>query len=95
MASYCLPRLSSRRQNFSASSAIQRIGRSANPENAAFADDYGHAPKTFTSEAIQALQDYNWTGNIRELANVIERLYILCDQVVNDEDVRRYVYPNK
>ncbi|MBL7781717.1 MAG: sigma-54-dependent Fis family transcriptional regulator [Saprospiraceae bacterium] len=63
--------------------------------NRRIADDYGHAPKTFTSEAIQALQDYNWTGNIRELANVIERLYILCDQVVNDEDVRRYVYPNK
>ena len=63
--------------------------------NRRIADDYGHAPKTFTTEAIQALQDYNWTGNIRELANVIERLFILCDQVVNADDVQLYVYPNK
>lgn len=63
--------------------------------NRRIADDYGHAPKTFTSDAIKALQEYNWTGNIRELANVIERLFILCDQVVNEEDVRRYVFPNK
>ena len=63
--------------------------------NRRIADDYGHAPKTFTPEAIQALQDYNWTGNIRELANVIERLFILCDQVVNADDVQLYVYPNK
>jgi two-component system, NtrC family, nitrogen regulation response regulator NtrX len=63
--------------------------------NRRIADDYGHAPKTFTSEAIQALQEYNWTGNIRELANVIERLFILCDQEVSAEDVQLYVYPNK
>jgi DNA-binding NtrC family response regulator len=55
------------------------------------AEDYGHAPKQFTPEAIRALQDYNWTGNIRELANVIERLFILCDQVVSEEEVRMYV----
>ncbi|MCA0238223.1 MAG: sigma-54 dependent transcriptional regulator [Bacteroidetes bacterium] len=63
--------------------------------NRRIADDYGHAPKSFTSDAIKALQEYNWTGNIRELANVIERLFILCDQVVTEEDVRRYVFPNK
>jgi DNA-binding NtrC family response regulator len=63
--------------------------------NRRIADDYGHPNKTFTPSAIQALQDYNWTGNIRELANVIERLYILCDQTVTEEDVRLYVYPNK
>lgn len=63
--------------------------------NRRIADDYGHPPKSFTSGAIQALQDYNWTGNIRELANVIERLFILCDQTVTEEDVRLYVYPNK
>jgi two-component system nitrogen regulation response regulator NtrX len=63
--------------------------------NRRIADDYGHPPKSFGPGAIQALQDYNWTGNIRELANVIERLFILCDQTVTEEDVRLYVYPNK
>ncbi|MBK8426679.1 MAG: sigma-54-dependent Fis family transcriptional regulator [Lewinellaceae bacterium] len=63
--------------------------------NRRIADDYGHPTKTFSPEAILALQDYNWSGNIRELANVIERLFILCDQVVSAEDVQLYVYPNK
>ena len=63
--------------------------------NRRIADDYGHPLKSFTPEAIHALQDYNWTGNIRELANVIERLFILCEQTVTEEDVRLYVYPNK
>jgi two-component system, NtrC family, nitrogen regulation response regulator NtrX len=63
--------------------------------NRRIADDYGHPPKTISPEAIKALQEYNWTGNIRELANVIERLFILCDNVVREEDVHLYVYPNK
>ncbi|MBV6440049.1 MAG: sigma-54-dependent Fis family transcriptional regulator [Haliscomenobacteraceae bacterium CHB4] len=63
--------------------------------NRRIADDYGHPPKTFTPGAIKSLQEYNWTGNIRELANVIERLFILCDQTVNEADVQLYVYPNK
>ena len=63
--------------------------------NRRIADDYGHAPKSFTPDAIRSLQDYNWTGNIRELANVIERLFILCDQVVSEEDVQQYVYPKR
>jgi DNA-binding NtrC family response regulator len=63
--------------------------------NRRIADDYGHPPKTFEPEAIKAMQDYNWTGNIRELANVVERLFILCDNVVRAEDVLLYVYPKK
>ncbi len=63
--------------------------------NRRISDDYGHSPKTFSPEAMQALQDYNWTGNIRELANVVERLIILCDQTVREEDVQLYVYPKK
>jgi two-component system nitrogen regulation response regulator NtrX len=63
--------------------------------NRRIADEYGHAPKTFTQEAIEALQDHDWTGNIRELANVVERLLILCDQKVTGEEVIQYVYPNK
>ena len=46
--------------------------------NRRIADDYGHQPKYFLPDAVKALQDHNWTGNIRELANVIERLFILC-----------------
>jgi DNA-binding NtrC family response regulator len=63
--------------------------------NRRIADEYGHAPKTFTEEAIEALQAHDWTGNIRELANVVERLLILCDQKVTGEEVVQYVYPNK
>lgn len=61
--------------------------------NRRISDDYGHPPKIFTPDAIKALQEYNWTGNIRELANVVERLLILCDQSVREEDVRLYVFP--
>ncbi len=61
--------------------------------NRRIADDYGHSPKIYTPEAMEALQNYNWTGNIRELANVVERLTILCDQTVHTEDIQRYVYP--
>lgn len=62
--------------------------------NRRISDDYGHPPKLFTPEAIQALQAHNWTGNIRELANVIERLHILCDAQVTDIDVKMYVSPS-
>lgn len=61
--------------------------------NRRISDDYGHPPKQFTPEAVRALQEHNWTGNIRELANVVERLLILCDNVVREEDVRQYVFP--
>ena len=63
--------------------------------NRRISDDFGHPPKRFTAEAMTALQNYNWTGNIRELANVVERLLILCDFIVGEEDVFRYVYPNE
>jgi two-component system, NtrC family, nitrogen regulation response regulator NtrX len=59
------------------------------------AEEYGHAAKAFTSGAIKLLQEYDWTGNIRELANVVERLFILCDQQVTEDDVMLYVYPNR
>lgn len=62
--------------------------------NRRIADDYGRPMISFSPEALKALQEHNWTGNIRELANVIERLFILCDQTVTAEDVHRYVFPN-
>jgi DNA-binding NtrC family response regulator len=42
---------------------------------------------------MSALQELDWTGNIRELRNVIERLIILSGKVVSDKDVSAYVSP--
>ncbi|MFN4081738.1 MAG: sigma-54-dependent transcriptional regulator [Saprospiraceae bacterium] len=63
--------------------------------NRRIAEDYGHPPKQYTAEAIAALQTHDWPGNIRELANVVERLAILCDQSVGLEDVELYVFPKR
>ncbi len=60
-----------------------------------FCQQQGKAPKTFDNEAIIELQNINWTGNIRELRNVVERLNILCDQVITSEDVKKYAHPLK
>jgi len=51
-------------------------------------NDYGIPLKTISAEAIQALKQINWTGNIREFRNVIERLIILCGNEINDDDVK-------
>jgi two-component system, NtrC family, nitrogen regulation response regulator NtrX len=55
--------------------------------------DYGIAKKTIDDEAIKLLQEYDWTGNIRELRNVVERLVILSAKAITGEDVRSYVMP--
>jgi len=55
--------------------------------------DYGIAVKPIEPEAIKLLQQYNWTGNIRELRNVVERLVILSGKTIAAEDVRSYVMP--
>ena len=52
--------------------------------------EQGIAPKTFDKEAIKALQTKNWTGNIRQLRNVIERLIILAGSKITAEDVNLY-----
>lgn len=54
------------------------------------AQEYGNQPKQFTDEAIKELQKADWTGNIRELRNVVERLIILGQNPVNEEDVKKY-----
>ena len=51
------------------------------------ASQQGVAKKEFSSEAIALLQEYDWTGNIRELRNVVERLIILGEQEVSVDDV--------
>jgi DNA-binding NtrC family response regulator len=54
------------------------------------AEEQGTAPKRFSPEGIKALQEKDWTGNIREFRNVVERLTILCGNVISDQDVARY-----
>jgi two-component system, NtrC family, nitrogen regulation response regulator NtrX len=56
-------------------------------------EEQGMAPKTFSKDAMKELQKLNWTGNIRELRNVVERLLILCDKTITDKDVNMYARP--
>ena len=57
--------------------------------------DQGIPTKSFDDKAIEALKKINWTGNIRELRNIIERLVILCGPVISKEDVELYSNSNK
>lgn len=56
-------------------------------------DDYGVSRKMMSDDAMKLLQEYNWTGNIRELRNVVERLVILSGKSITKDDVRNYVLP--
>ncbi len=55
--------------------------------------DYGIAIKAIEANAVDALQQYDWTGNIRELRNVVERLVILSGKSIMLDDVKNYVLP--
>ena len=55
--------------------------------------EYGIALKLIDQDSINLLQQYNWTGNVRELHNVVERLVILSGKSISTEDVRNYVMP--
>ena len=57
--------------------------------------DQGVPTKSFDKTALDALQNINWTGNIRELRNVIERLVILCGPMISSDDVELYSNSNK
>ena len=57
--------------------------------------DYGIAPKDIDEDALKALQENNWTGNIRELRNVVERLVILSGKNITTDDIYSYVLPRK
>ncbi len=58
-------------------------------------NDYGQPKKAIDKQALELLQHYNWTGNVRELRNVVERLIILSGKVITGEDVESYVLPKK
>ena len=56
-------------------------------------DEHGTALKSFDDKAIKALENFSWTGNIRELRNVVERLVILSGKTITAADVENYVLP--
>jgi two-component system nitrogen regulation response regulator NtrX len=55
--------------------------------------EYGRPKKVIGQDAIDELQKINWTGNIREFRNVIERLIILCDKEIKGKDVVAFAAP--
>lgn len=58
------------------------------------AEEYGQAKKEITAGAIKALQELEWTGNVREFRNVMERLVILCPKSIDEKAVRAYATPH-
>ena len=54
------------------------------------ASEQGIVPKAFSAKAVKLLKSYDWTGNIRELRNVVERLIILGGKEVAEEDVKLF-----
>ncbi len=54
------------------------------------AQEQGTAPKQFSEEALEELKKINWTGNIRELRNVVERLIILGESKISADDVKTF-----
>jgi len=54
------------------------------------AEEHGNSQKSFSEKALKLLQNYDWTGNIRELRNVVERLIILGGKDVSEDDVKAF-----
>ena len=61
--------------------------------NQVIAEEYGNSPKVIKEDAIKELQKINWTGNIREFRNVLERLIILCEKEISGKDVISFAMP--
>lgn len=57
-------------------------------------EDYNIPKKSFSKRSLDLLKVYNWTGNIRELRNVVERLVILAGPEISEEDILTYAYPH-
>ena len=55
------------------------------------ATEQGNSKKSFSKEALKLLESYDWTGNVRELRNVVERLIILGESEVTVSDVKSFV----
>jgi two-component system, NtrC family, nitrogen regulation response regulator NtrX len=57
------------------------------------ADEYGQSSKEVEPDAMKYLQSLSWTGNVRELRNVVERLVIMCNDVITLDDVKLFAMP--
>jgi DNA-binding NtrC family response regulator len=55
------------------------------------AEEYGAKRKSINAKAISALKSHDWTGNIRELRNVVERLVIMSGEEISPQDVEKYI----
>jgi hypothetical protein len=55
--------------------------------------EHGIAKKSFSDKALKALQHVDWTGNIRELRNIVERLVILCANEIQEDDIALHANP--
>lgn len=56
--------------------------------------EYGINTKNYSAKALKKLQSLDWSGNIRELRNVVERLIILSGETISEKDVEHYVLPS-
>lgn len=54
------------------------------------AEEQGSIPKAFTDKAVKMLQEYDWTGNVRELRNIVERLIILGGVEISEQEVKLF-----
>jgi len=72
---------------------IEDIPLLANHFAGIICSEYGMQEKIIKEEAIAELQKINWTGNIREFRNVIERLIILCDKEISGKDILAFAKP--
>ena len=54
------------------------------------AEEYGDQPKSFSPEAMEYMKNLPWSGNVRELRNVVERLVIMCDTIISIDEVKLY-----
>jgi len=59
----------------------------------AICESAGKPVSEFSDDALKELQKMPWTGNVRELHNVVERLIILCDREITGADVKKYAQP--
>jgi len=57
-------------------------------------NDYGIPVKRISEAAVEVMKTLPWTGNIRELRNMVERLIILSDKVITDNDVKAFANPS-
>lgn len=75
------------------SERVEDIPLLAEHFNQLICSEYGIPPKVFRPDAVDELKRLGWTGNVRELRNVIERLIILCDKDITGGDVKAFASP--